>query len=125
MKKLICSHHQEESQTVQLHEEPTNSQAISACRAGGQGISGQPTSEEDCNPLHFWKEQKNVFPILSEPAKKYLAIPASSAPVERLFSVAGKTFRPERCRLNSTTFQTLMMIKSNGHILKKICVKPN
>jgi len=32
----------------------------------------------------------------------------------RLFSVAEKTFRPERCRLGDKTFETLMMIKTNA-----------
>ncbi|VDI11014.1 Hypothetical predicted protein [Mytilus galloprovincialis] len=42
----------------------------------------------------------------------------SSAPVERLFSTAGKTFRPERCRLADGTFEKLMMVKCNGKMLK-------
>ncbi|CAG2247836.1 unnamed protein product [Mytilus edulis] len=51
-------------------------------------------------------------------AVQYLAIPATSAPVERLFSTAGKTFRPERCRLADGTFEKLMMVKCNGKMLK-------
>ena len=43
----------------------------------------------------------------------YLSVPASSAPVERLFSIAGKVFRPERCRLTDKNFETLMFIRSN------------
>lgn len=38
--------------------------------------------------------------------------------VERLFSTAGKTFRPERCRLADGTFEKLMMVKCNGKMLK-------
>ena len=43
-----------------------------------------------------------------------MAIPSTSAPVERLFSIAGKIFRPERCSLSDDNFETLMMIKCNS-----------
>ena len=46
---------------------------------------------------------------------KYLAAPVSSAPVERIFSVGGKIFPPDRCCLLDTTFQHLMFIKLNRH----------
>ena len=42
---------------------------------------------------------------------------ATSAPVECLFSTAGKVFRPERCSLKDDTFEKLnMMIKCNHQI---------
>jgi len=70
-----------------------------------------PCLAEDADPLLFWKENQNSFPNLAVLACKYLAIPASSAPVERIFSVAGKIFRPERCRLNDKTFKELLTIR--------------
>ena len=56
-------------------------------------------------------------PAMSKLAKRYLSVPASSGPVERLFSIAGKIFRPERCRLTDTVFENLMFIKCNSYIL--------
>ena len=42
---------------------------------------------------------------------------AKSAPVECLFRIAGKVFRPERCSLKDDTFEKLnMMIKCNHQI---------
>lgn len=73
-----------------------------------------PCLAEGTNPLLFWKENQNRFPNLAVLACKYLAIPASSAPVERIFSVGGKIFRPERCCLNDKTFEELMIIKCNS-----------
>lgn len=63
-------------------------------------------------------ENEDKFPILAKLAKIYLNVPATSAPVERLFSIAGKIFRPDRCRLNDSTFQMLMMIKCNEKACK-------
>ncbi|XP_060072674.1 zinc finger BED domain-containing protein 4-like [Ylistrum balloti] len=68
------------------------------------------------SPLDYWKDKETCFPTLAKMALYFLAIPSSSAPVERLFSVAGKTFRPERCRLKDDTFEKLMNIKCNTDI---------
>ncbi|KAI2661217.1 Zinc finger BED domain-containing protein 4 [Labeo rohita] len=73
-----------------------------------------PCLTEDTDPLVYWKENQSRFPTLAQRACKYLAIPASSAPVERIFSVAGKIFRPERCRLNDKTFEELLRIRCNS-----------
>ena len=69
--------------------------------------------EEDADPLSYWKRHSRTYPALARIAPTYLAIPASSAPVERLFSVAGKVFRPERCRLADKTFEQLMFLRCN------------
>ena len=74
----------------------------------------QPCESEDSDPLMFWQNCAMQFPCLSRFACKYLAMPASSAPVERLFSVAGKVFRPERCCLSDYRFEQLMMIRCNN-----------
>ena len=72
-----------------------------------------PTLSEDEDPLTFWKTNQHRFPDLSTLACNYLQTPASSGPVERLFSIAGKIFRPERCRLSDELFEKLMFIRSN------------
>ena len=74
-----------------------------------------PVVPDDSDPLLYWKMHSKSFPCLSTLAMKYLAVPASSAPVERTFSVGGKIFRPDRCRLSDATFQHLMFIKLNKH----------
>lgn len=51
------------------------------------------------NPLHWWRDNEVRFPNLAKLAKIVLAIPATSAPCERLFSVAGLTISRDRARL--------------------------
>ena len=77
-----------------------------------------PCAKNKSDPLAYWKEEEFKYPVLSVLASRYLAIPASSAPVERLFSIAGKIFRPERCSMKDETFERLMMIKCNAKLPK-------
>ena len=53
----------------------------------------QPKSDIEMNPLKWWKEQKNVYPLLSGVACKYLCFPATS-PSELLFSRSGRIVTP-------------------------------
>ena len=60
--------------------------------------------EEACNatnPLDFWGDDGMVsFPILAGIAARVLSIPATSASVEQLFSVAGRVVTTARARLS-------------------------
>ena len=49
--------------------------------------------------LLWWKKNQHFFPHLSLLARKYLAIPASSVPSERVFSLAGNLVSKERARM--------------------------
>ena len=72
---------------------------------------------EQNDPLRYWGVHADILPLLTQLALRHL-LPASSAAVERLFSVGGgKFFIPERCRLSDKTFEALMCIKNNGIIL--------
>ena len=44
-------------------------------------------------------------------ASDYLAIPASSAPIERIFSSAADTVTPDRARLLAETISAIMCLK--------------
>ena len=67
--------------------------------------------DPDSNPLETWRQYEKDLPRIAKLARKYLCLAASSALVERLFSVAGKVFRPDRCRMSDKVFESLMMIK--------------
>ena len=65
------------------------------------------------NPAKYWQDNQKKYPLLSRLAKDVLGVPSSSAPVERLFSIAGKVFTPERCCLTDSRFAQLMFIRCN------------
>jgi hypothetical protein len=47
----------------------------------------------------MWRQHATKYPILSQLARKILCIPATSAPSERVFSVAGLAICNNRARL--------------------------
>ncbi|CAB5359578.1 unnamed protein product [Rhizophagus irregularis] len=71
-------------------------------------------------PFKWWASQESRFPILSQLAKKYLAIPATSAASERLFSDAGNVMTVKRTNLSPTTFEHLIFCKRNWHLIGRI-----
>ena len=61
-------------------------------------LSHPRLSEED-DPLVYWNFHQTALPTLTTKlAQQYLSV--SSAPVERLFSIAEKSFRPDRCSVS-------------------------
>jgi hypothetical protein len=65
------------------------------------------------NPLEWWRILVADFPILAVMAKKYLCIPATSAPVERLFSRAGLPSTEKRNRLSEDVSADLIFLNAN------------
>ena len=59
--------------------------------------------------LNSGKKSEAEYPHLAKLANKYLA-------VERQFSIGGKVFRLDRCKLKDETFERLMMMKYNSHL---------
>ena len=60
--------------------------------------------------LMWWKEHATRFPYLSQLARRYLAMPATSASVERLFSVAGQIVTAKRASLHPSTVTLLVFL---------------
>ena len=66
---------------------------------------------QDENPLKVWKIKAKKYPILSTIAKNMLGVPATSAPIEHVFSHSGNILRPNRCRLLPKNFEQLIYLK--------------
>ncbi|EXX50684.1 hypothetical protein RirG_268390 [Rhizophagus irregularis DAOM 197198w] len=71
-------------------------------------------------PFKWWASQESQFPILSQLAKKYLAIPVTSATSEHLFSDAGNIMTIKRTNLSPSTFEHLIFCKRNWHLIESI-----
>ncbi len=99
--------------------QPTASQpvAASSVQLEVQEYLQQPALDRQKDPLIFWASQDTKYPHLAALEAKYLAFPATSAPVERLFSIEVKIFRPDWCHLPDTVFEQLMILRGNGHLM--------
>ena len=69
--------------------------------------------ERKKNPLNWWKENEIRFPKLQALAKKYLCIPGSSVPSERLFSKAGQLVSERRSRLKPKHIDMMLFLNQN------------
>ena len=61
------------------------------------------------DPLIWWAQQASTFPTLFQVARKVLAVPASSAPTERVFSALARVNSKERTGMKPSLTNALMM----------------
>jgi hypothetical protein len=71
------------------------------------------------NPLHWWRDHESDYPHLAKLAMKYLSIPATSAPSERVFSTAGLTIAKDRARLEASRANELVFLNESIPALNK------
>lgn len=71
------------------------------------------TINNDEKPLHWWKVNKNDFPLLALLTRKYLCAPLSSAESEKLFTVDGNIYSPKINRLQAGTGEMLICLLYN------------
>ncbi|CAN0283615.1 unnamed protein product [Scytosiphon promiscuus] len=64
-------------------------------------------------PLKWWESKEEVYPTLSKVAFKYLAVQATSAASERLFSEAKLVLTDKRNRLKDDNVEDIVFLHSN------------
>lgn len=69
-----------------------------------------------CDPLEWWRINQASYPRLAIVARKYLCIPASSAPSERIFSTAGLIITEKRNRISDELAEDIIFLKKNWEI---------
>ena len=75
------------------------------------------------NLLLWWKLHAPVYPLLAKAAKKWLCVPATSAPVERLFSVAGRVVEERRSRLEPSIVDDIVFLHESFDTILRL--EPN
>ena len=71
------------------------------------------------DPLMWWKKNESSFTLLARLARMFLAIPATSAPSERIWSRVSRILCLQRASLKPEVAQRIMFVKENLHILRK------
>jgi len=74
-----------------------------------------PSSKTDA--LRFWLDLETVLPNLFRLAADLMVVPASSAPIERTFSIAGYCCIGRRNRLNNLNLEREVLIKTNDQYI--------
>jgi transposase InsO family protein len=58
--------------------------------------------------LIWWKENGAYYPLLQRIARKYLCVPATSVPSERLFSKVGELVSKKRNRIKPKNIDVML-----------------
>lgn len=72
-----------------------------------------PTIDSEADPLAWWRLHQVSYPKLSKLARKYLCIPATSSPSERLFSTSGNVVTCQRTCLKPNKVNMLVFLAKN------------
>lgn len=72
-----------------------------------------PDLDSEKDPLQWWRQRELNFPLVAKLAKKYLCIPATSSPSERVFSTAGNIVTCKRSCLKPETVDQLVFLSLN------------
>ena len=67
----------------------------------------------EINLLQWWRDNEALFPLLKKIAKRYLCIPATSVPSERLFSKAGEVVSHKRNGLSGKNVNMILFCNNN------------
>jgi len=81
-------------------------------------VQNSETKAYNC-PLDWWKTSAHRFKNFERLAVKYLAIPATSAPSERIWSRAARVLTAKRNKLSEEVSSAIMYCKENRELLHK------
>jgi hypothetical protein len=71
----------------------------------------QPIMKRETDILRYWASKEYEFPTIARMARDHLAIPATSAPSECVFSVGGDIITKKRNRLGADNTRRLLCLR--------------
>ena len=77
----------------------------------------EPGIEATDDPLAWWRRQMPKYPALELGVRRLFCIPATSAPVERVFSSAGNIVNKQRLCLLPKNVNMLVFMYKNKHLI--------
>ena len=80
-------------------------------------LASTTIEERKMDPLDYWVGKLKHFPVLAPIACDILAVPASTAPVERIFSTGGDATGGKRNRLTQKNLEREIFIRRNKKYL--------
>ncbi|XP_077378781.1 E3 SUMO-protein ligase ZBED1-like isoform X2 [Festucalex cinctus] len=98
------------SSTATMSAPPTLRQAIDAEL---KAYLSTPNANSEMDPLEWWRLNEGNFPRVSQLARKYLCVPATSAPSERVFSTGGNVVTCQRATLKPDKVDKLVFLAKN------------
>lgn len=90
-------------------QQPKSEQDI--CEAEVSQYKKEPSINATGNPLTWWRQNNERYPSLAILAKKYLCIPATSVPSEKVFSTVGDIVTAQRSQRKSEHVDRLIFLK--------------
>jgi len=72
-----------------------------------------PDEPANIDILVWWRKNKHLFPDVARMARQFLACPATSAGVERMFSKAGRNHKDLQKRAKDGTLRLTMLASIN------------
>ena len=82
-------------------------------------LESETQQPQTSDTLIWWRENEARFYGLKRLARKYLAIPATSAPSERVFSLAGNICSRRHASLSPYHLDALVFLNANGDLIRE------
>jgi hypothetical protein len=103
----------EDDEDIFIKRNPTKPMELRTyCDSSIHSMPGKFSNYTANDVLHWWKTHQGIYPKLALMARDYLAIPATSASSERLFSSSKNLITNNRNSLNEDTIQAHECLKS-------------
>ena len=88
--------------------------------AEGLSESDKEDLKKPLGEIRYWVSKMSVYKTLSKVALWVLAVPVSSTPSERDFSLINRIVRPDRSRLEDDTIQSIVFFKAMSDFISRM-----